>query len=105
MLTQAGLTAARADFRRWSGGRTLQKPDRYGHITESHRWLYHNHSERTNFTYTEFSVTRLVLLKHQREFKYTFNVDGTGCSTRFQKVLATGQVGMLRRPQPGRTRC
>lgn len=28
----------------------------------------------------------------QRRFKYTLSLDGIGCSTRFQKVLATGQV-------------
>lgn len=66
--------------------------DRYGVSYPNPRETYHNFSRDSTGNQTSLSGD-FFGLKEQREYKYTLNLDGIGCSTRFQKLLATGQVG------------
>lgn len=65
--------------------------DRYGVTYDNPRLVYENYSRDANGTLTDFYGTGSGL-SDQRRFKYTMNLDGIGCSTRFQKLLATGQT-------------
>ncbi|KAL4427661.1 hypothetical protein ABPG75_001750 [Micractinium tetrahymenae] len=68
--------------------------DRYGVKLEHLRKDYANYShtlQQTNATRTDIGG-EFSSLGGQRRFKYTLNLDGIGCSTRFQQLLATGQT-------------
>ncbi|EFN52111.1 hypothetical protein CHLNCDRAFT_139417 [Chlorella variabilis] len=69
----------------------LPQADRFGRSEKCIRAAYVNQSALgTNLT--AFSTGEREALSLQARFKYTLSTDGLGCSGRFQKLLATGQV-------------
>ncbi len=79
--------------RRWHGYCPVVPPvDRHGNKMTCPRQDYQRHWNDTGGSFTSFQP-EWMSLSQQRMFKYTLSTDGLGCSPRFQKVLATGQVG------------
>ena len=93
-----GLHMQRGEGERPSGDKPCSSPP-----TCCCRAAYQNYSKALRDAGRE-TLTDLegggFALWDQKSFKYTLNLDGIGCSTRFQKVLATGQVRRARRPPP-----